>query len=490
MIYKTVIGLEVHVELKTKSKMFCGCSADYFGKKPNAHTCPVCLGLPGALPVPNKTAIDWCIMIGLALNCKIANFSKFDRKNYFYPDLPKGYQISQYDQPFCQKGVIALSNGKKIGITRVHMEEDTAKLTHQGDDSLIDFNRSGVPLVEIVTEPDFETAKEVVEYLKKLQQIVRYLGVSNADMEEGNMRLEPNISLRELKTQNSKLKSELPNYKVEVKNINSFRFVEKAIEYEIKRQTEIIKTDGVIEKETRGWDEKNEKTISQRSKEFAHDYRYFPEPDIPPLRLLKIFSVDQLKPTIPELPLAKKKRMINEYNLREKDISALIEHRSIAEFIENSFSELRKKDEEKYKNNIQVAINWFLRDVLGFINDKKISFAEQKITPENLAEFVVLLSKGKISGPLAKELFLAMQETGDDPSHLILERGLEQIGDTGKLLDIIDSVISQNPKVISDFEKGKKEAKMFLVGQVMKDTKGKADPQIVGELLDERLKGF
>src|SRR3989344_981849 len=329
--YEPVIGLEVHVELKTKSKMFCSCSADYFGQKPNTHTCPVCLGSPGALPVPNGKAIDWCVMIGLALNCKIANFSKFDRKNYFYPDLPKGYQISQYDQPFCQKGVIALSNGNKIGITRVHMEEDTAKLTHQGDDSLIDFNRSGVPLVEIVTEPDFETAKEVVEYLKKLQQIVRYLGVSNADMEEGNMRLEPNISLRELKTQNSKLKSELPNYKVEVKNINSFRFVEKAIEYEIKRQTEILKKEETPIQETRGWDEAKQKTVSQRTKEEASDYRYFPEPDIPPIRWDNAV-IDEIKSKIPELPDEKINRFKNSYSLPFYDLELLVRERKSADY--------------------------------------------------------------------------------------------------------------------------------------------------------------
>ena len=484
MEYIIKIGLEVHAQLATQTKMFCRCKLSELNERPNVNICPICLGMPGVLPVINQEALRLGLLVGLALSGEVLEYSKFDRKNYFYPDLPKGFQTSQYDLPIVKGGFVDIENGdivKRINLRRAHLEEDAGKLMHSVDRSLVDLNRAGTPLLEIVSEPDMDTPLQAKTFVLLLQMILRYCGASSADMEKGQMRADANISVQ---------KEGSESQPVEIKNLNSVRAIERALEYEIKRQTEIIKTDGVIEKETRGWDEKNEKTISQRSKEFAHDYRYFPEPDIPPLRLLKIFSVDQLKSTIPELPLAKKKRMINEYNLREKDISALIEHRSIAEFIENSFSELRKKDEEKYKNNIKVAINWFLRDVLGFINDKKISFAEQKITPENLAEFVVLLSKGKISGPLAKELFLAMQETGDDPSHLILERGLEQIGDTGKLLDIIDSVISQNPKVISDFEKGKKEAKMFLVGQVMKDTKGKADPQVVGELLDERLKGF
>src|SRR5665811_680442 len=328
MNYKPVIGLEVHIELKTKSKMFCSCSADYFGKKPNSHTCPVCLGLPGALPVPNKTAIEWCLRIGSALNCSLLEFSKFDRKNYFYPDLAKGYQISQYDKPFCKNGEIEINN-KKIGITRVHMEEDTGKLIHasiRGEKmSLIDFNRSGVPLVEIVTEPEFENANEVTTYLKKLQQIVRYLNVSNADMDKGDMRLEPNISL----IKNGE--KSLPKYKVEVKNINSFKFVKKAIEYETKRQLEILKKGEIPVQETRGWDENKQKTTSQRVKEEANDYRYFPEPDIPPLRFEKDY-LNKIKNTLLEFADQKTERFTKEYSISKYDAEILTREKTTADF--------------------------------------------------------------------------------------------------------------------------------------------------------------
>lgn len=432
--YKPVIGLEVHVELKTKSKMFCSCKAEYFGEKPNTNTCPVCLGLPGALPVPNKKAIDWCVMIGLALNCKIANFSKFDRKNYFYPDLPKGYQISQYDQPFCLKGFITLSNGKKIGITRVHMEEDTAKLTHQDENSLIDFNRSGVPLVEIVTEPDFENASEVVEYLKQLQQIVRYLGVSNADMEEGNMRLEPNISLR--LAQNDIL----PSYKVEVKNINSFRFVEKAIEYDIKRQTEILNDGKTPVQETRGWDEDKQKTVSQRIKEEANDYRYFPEPDIPPIRFNQN-QIRQLADQMPELPDLKLARFIKNYNLSEYDAEILTREKEMTDYFEETVS-VGKSHGINPKQIANVIIN------------KKVD--TKNILPAELIKSIVSSKKTNVL-------------------------------DENKLQGIIEKVLNENVKAVNDYKSGKIQVIGFLLGKV-KQHFPTADANQIKTALESKLK--
>lgn len=430
--YQPVIGLEVHVELKTKSKMFCGCPADYFGKDPNTYTCPVCLGLPGALPVANKKAIEWCVMIGLALNCKIPLFSKFDRKNYFYPDLPKGYQISQYDQPFCINGEITLENGKKIGITRVHMEEDTAKLTHAKVDgenvSLIDFNRSGVPLVEIVTGPDFESAIEVVEYLKKLQQIVRYLKVSNADMEKGDMRLEPNISLR--------VTNELPKYKVEVKNINSFRFVGKAIEYEIKRQTGILEKGETPKQETRGWNEGKNVTLSQRSKEEAQDYRYFPEPDIPPIRWEES-QISNLKSQIGELPDQKLDRFQKEYGLTRQQAAVLVDSRDMAEFFEKAVETGKTKE----VNPVQIA---------NRIINRKMDIT--KVSPEEVVSEITSKGAGIIS-------------------------------DSKELEKLAKEAIEENAKAVADFKAGKEAALQVLIGAVMRKSAGKADAGKVREIL-------
>jgi len=434
MKYTPVIGLEVHVELKTKSKMFCACSADYFGQEPNTHTCPVCLGLPGALPVPNKKAIEWCIMIGQALNCEISLFSKFDRKNYFYPDLAKGYQISQYDKPFAQNGSIMLSSGKKIGITRVHMEEDTGKLIHdtvEGEKvSLIDFNRSGVPLVEIVTEPDFDNADDVKDYLKKLQQIVRYLDVSFADMDKGNMRLEPNISLRR------EGQTGLPNYKVEVKNINSFNFVAKAIEFEIKRQTEILDKGETPAQETRGFVESSSSTVSQRSKEEAADYRYFPEPDIPPIRWTQEY-IDGLKNKMTELPSELKERFIKDFGLKAEDAARLTENQETAALFENIVKE---------GANPKAAAN-------AIIN-KKVS----------------------IEGN-AKEIATAIQSYNSKSDV-----------DEEKLNEAIDKVLAENEKAILDFKSGKETVIMFLVGQVMRTFPERIDAEKVKASLLAKLK--
>ena len=441
MKYIPVIGLEVHVELKTESKMFCGCSADYFGKEPNTHTCPVCLGLPGALPVANKTAIEWCIKIGLALDCKISLLSKFDRKNYFYPDLPKGYQISQYDKPFCEKGSISIRSGnntKTIGITRVHQEEDTGKLIHdivnEKNVSLIDFNRSGVPLVEIVTDPDFESAGEVINYLKKLQQIVRYLDVSNADMEKGDMRLEPNISLKLSGDQ------ELPRYKVEVKNINSFRFVEKAINYELKRQEELLEIGETPKQETRGWNEKKQITQSQRSKEEANDYRYFPEPDLPPFRFEQSY-INELKNGLPELPEQKLYRFQSEFKLTLYDAEILTREIELADYFEKTV----KTGKAKNLNPKQIAHE---------IINKKVNIDE--ISPEVLA--------GQIQ---AKFQFTKV--------------------DKKELEEAIKKVLRENEKAVKDYRSGKIQVIGFLIGLVRKETAQPIDTLIIKNLLQKEL---
>ena len=432
--YRPVIGLEVHVELSTASKMFCRCSSDYFGQEPNTHTCPVCLGLPGALPVPNKKAIEGCIMIGLALNCDIALFSNFDRKHYFYPDLPKGYQISQYQSPFAQKGFIMLSNNKKIRIRRVHMEEDTGKLLHQDLDSravsLIDFNRSGVPLVEIVTEPDFEDAEQVREYLQKLQQIIRYLNVATANPEKGEMRFEPNISLRKAN------EKDLPNYKVEVKNINSFSFVERAINYELKRQSSILASGETPTQETRGWDEKRHITVGQRSKEEADDYRYFPEPDIPPFRW-RPEEIEELRRALPELPDEKKVRFIQNYHITDYDAELLTRERRLADFFEEA---------------VKVGQG-------------------HGIDPKTIAN-VMINKKLDVETAVPAELI----------KDIVASRKIEAIDET-ELQAIIQEAITSNPKAVEDYKKGKTNAVMFLVGASMRKLKGKASAEKVKELI-------
>ena len=439
MKYTPVIGLEVHVELKTKSKMFCRCANDWFGQKPNTRTCPVCLGLPGALPVPNRIAIESCVKIGMALGCDIPLLSKFDRKNYFYPDLAKGYQISQYDQPFAQSGSITLSSGKKIGIRRAHMEEDTGKLIHETVDgkkvTLIDFNRSGVPLVEIVTEPDFTTASEVKEYLQKLQQIVRYLGVANADMEKGEMRLEPNISLRK------EGQFELPNYKVEVKNINSFNFVEKAITYELSRQQDLLEKGETPKQETRGWNEEKNATVSQRSKEEAADYRYFPEPDIPPIKWTQD-KLDNLKKELPELPDLKKTRFEKEFALSSYNAELLTRDKKTAEYFEEAVKVAKEHDVDPTK-------------IANTIINKKVTI--DNVLPAQLVKAIV------------------------EASHVATM-------DNKELDNIIQTVILENEKVVIEYRSGKETVLMFLFGQVMKRLPVKIDPQLLKDRLLTLLK--
>jgi aspartyl-tRNA(Asn)/glutamyl-tRNA(Gln) amidotransferase subunit B len=436
--YKPIIGLEIHVELNTESKMFCQCPAQYFGEDPNTHTCPVCLGMPGGLPVPNETAIESTMKIGNALGCDISEVFRFDRKHYFYPDLPKGYQISQYRHPIAENGKLSVmtpSGVKEFGITRVHLEEDTGKLTHAGVDTLIDYNRSGVPLVEIVTEPDFHDGEDVKAFLEELQVIVRYLGVANADMEKGDMRLEPNISVQLV----SKM-PDLPDYKVEVKNINSFRFAKKSIEYEIERHIEILESGETPIQETRGWDSNTSTTVSQRVKEDADDYRYFPEPDIPPFEYKKE-QIEDILSSITELPLEKSQRFVSEFGLKEADAQILTKDKALADFFESVVKEIDlEKSGQKVANYI--------------INNKVSSDTDVKKVVEEI---------------------------------LKKEKPVET--DTDRLDEVVEQVIAGNDKAVEDIKSGKNpNAVMFLVGQVMKEMKGQADANTVRETLEGKLK--
>ena len=499
MGYEPKIGLEIHVELKTKSKMFCSCVNNSQETEPNINICPICLGHPGVLPTINLEAVKLVIKTGLALNCKIAKISRFERKNYFYPDLPKGYQISQYKDPLCKEGFLIIpSNNKKIRIRRIHLEEDTARLIHpEGKNySLLDFNRAGIPLMELVTEPDIESAKEAKEFARELQLILRYLGVSDADMEKGQMRVEANISLvknKKLKIKNSNLEKQNLGTKVEIKNLNSFKAVERAIEYEIKRQKEILESGGEIIQETRGWDEKKGVTFSQREKEEAHDYRYFPEPDLPPMEFEKDFILD-LKNQLPELPLQKRVRFQQEYNLSSKIIDILISNKDLSEYFEKTTSELlawaedKNISKENYQKLVQMSTNYLLSEALGLLKGKTFSEKEFPITPENFAEFITIIYQKNLSSKISKILLKEMFETKKDPSDILEEKELVQIQDQDTLKNIIVTVITNNQKAVEDYKKGKESALQFLMGQVMKETKGRADPEITRKLLIDLLK--
>ena len=514
MKYIPVIGMEVHVELRTKSKMFCSCKNGMgLEKQPNVSICPVCSGQPGTLPVPNRQAIEFVQLAGLALNCELRKKTKFDRKNYFYPDLPKGYQISQYDQPLCEKGSLNIGE-KEIKITRIHLEEDTGKLIHPkgADYSLVDFNRAGVPLMELVTEPDIETGKEARLFCQKLRQICRYLGISNADMEKGHMRCEANISLMDTNDKRiARIKkelgdkisisdiraeladiSELYGTKVEVKNINSFKFVEKAINYEIKRQEEVLEKGDKVIQETRGWDNNRGATVSQRVKESAHDYRYFPEPDIPPFEFGEDY-IESLKNKLPELPDQKISRFKKEYELSEDNAEILTSRKELADYFEEVISEIKEKIVSgeiisAEKKAVRLAANYIITELRKYLASQGQEIKDVKITPENYAELVGILADGKINSSAAQAVLKEMHKTGGDPSQIIETKGLVQMSDESELEEVIEKVVKNNSQSVEDYKNGKTNALQFLIGQVMSATKGKANPKVATELLKKKLK--
>jgi aspartyl-tRNA(Asn)/glutamyl-tRNA(Gln) amidotransferase subunit B len=475
MEYAVVIGLEVHAQLLTKSKMFCSCSADYADAPPNTHVCPICLGMPGVLPVINKKAVEYTVMTALALNCTISEYTKFDRKNYSYPDLMKGYQISQYDAPIGKGGWLTIdSDGskKRINITRVHLEEDVAKLWHRGNSSLIDVNRAGVPLMETVSEPEISSPEEARDYLLKLRNILRYLGVSTGNMEEGSFRCDANISVRPLGSK------ELPP-KVEVKNMNSFKAVFQAMRYESRRQKEVLAEGGQLVQETRGWVEEKGITQTQRTKEYADDYRYFPEPDLPPLAFDRVW-VDQIRSKLPELPEARRDRFMAQYGLPLYDANILTNSKALADYFENC---CKLMGDSKAK----VISNWLLGDFSRLLNATNTEVENVRIMPEQLVEMFMLVDDGTISGTIAKMILEEMFISGKRASDIVQEKKLSQISDTTEIRGIIKKVISDNTKAVSDYNAGKQQALVFITGQVMKATRGRANPALVNELLIQEL---
>ncbi|MEA1964606.1 MAG: Asp-tRNA(Asn)/Glu-tRNA(Gln) amidotransferase subunit GatB [Candidatus Aerophobetes bacterium] len=481
MNYEINIGLEVHAELLTESKLFCGCSTR-FGEAPNTQTCPVCLGLPGVLPVINKKAVEYALLTAITLNCKINSFCRFARKNYYYPDLPKNYQISQYEEPLAKDGYLEINlqgRAKKVGIERVHLEEDAGKLIHgeetkypeDRETSFIDYNRVGIPLIEIVSKPDIHSPEEAYRYLVTLKRTLKYLEVSDCNMEEGSLRCDANISLA--------LKGGKMGIRIELKNMNSFKELKDGLTAEVRRQSQILDSGEKVIQETRLWDSKRKKTLTMRSKEEAHDYRYFPEPDLLPLNIDEKW-IESSKNKLPEMPKERSQRFIREYNLPEYDAGVLIDSKELADYFE-----------ECLKNfpHPKIVSNWIMGEFLYLLNKENISVKEAKVAPHQIAELLNQLKKGIISGKLAKQIFEEMFKTGRGAKEIIEEEGLIQISDEENLGKIVDEVIGENPKGLEDFKRGKKKALGFLVGETMKKTKGKANPRIVNKLLKEKIRG-
>jgi aspartyl-tRNA(Asn)/glutamyl-tRNA(Gln) amidotransferase subunit B len=476
MKYEAVIGLEVHAQLKTKSKIFCGCPTD-FGGNPNDHVCPVCLGMPGVLPVLNKRAVEFAIRTGLALNCEIAEHSKFDRKNYFYPDLPKDYQISQFDQPVCRGGHLTI-NGKKLRIHRAHLEEDAGKLVHAGaaglhgsDYSLADYNRCGIALLEIVSEPDMRSPEEARAYLEELRTIVRYIDICDGNLEEGSFRCDANVSIRPVGQKEF-------GTKAEIKNMNSFRAVQRAIQSEIERQSEILDRGERVVQETRLWNEATGSTFPMRSKEEAHDYRYFPEPDLVPLAIDRAW-VDEIKKTLPELPEARRSRYVEQAQLSLDDAIVLVDSKELSDFFDKVL---------KLGTPAKQAANWLIGPVTAHLKENKLDITETPMTPENVRDLVDAISKGVLSSTTAKQVLAEILAKAGSVEDVIKNKGLAQISDESGLKDTVAKIISDNPSQLEEFRSGKTKLRQYFFGEAMKATKGKANPQIINKLLDEMLK--